>query len=168
MLAQTCLAKSVSFADAFMSYLTTTYEELTKASGFPKKRAWALTTALGARVCKEIHKDSSALARSLSVSKDETGRERLTLLLVWAMLRSHQKMEDYVKHEFKDHPTIASEYVKFLATNSGFEMVAALQTKVDGLEKELAAVKKSAASAANVADAAKATATEAKKIASKK
>jgi hypothetical protein len=73
-----------------------------------------------------------------------------------------------VKHEFKDHPTIASEYVKFLATNSGFETVAALQTKVDGLEKELTVVKKSAASAANVADAAKATAKEAKTIASKK
>jgi hypothetical protein len=76
MLAQTCLAKSVTFSDAFTKYLTTTYEDLTQASGFPKKRAWALTTALGARVCKEIHKESVALARSLAVAKDETGHSK--------------------------------------------------------------------------------------------
>jgi hypothetical protein len=156
MLAQTCLAKSVTFSDAFTKYLTTTYEDLTQASGFPKKRAWALTTALGARVCKEIHKESVALARFL------------TVLLIWAMLRAHSKMDDYVKHEFKDHPTIASEYVKFLATNSGYEAMAGLQTKVDSLEKEVASLKKAVTNAANAADVAKAMAADAKKIAQKK
>lgn len=168
MLASTCLTKSAAFSDAFVTYLTTTFEELTQASGFMSKRAWALTTSLGSRVCTEIHKESGALARTLSVSKDETDRERLTVLILWATLRAHKKMEEYVRAEFKDHPTIASEYVKFLATNSGYEMVSVLQTKIDSLEKELTTLKRSITNAANAADSAKKAAAEAKKIAEKK
>jgi hypothetical protein len=127
MLASTCLTKSSAFSDALVTYLTRTYEDLTQASGFAKKRAWALTTALGARICKEVHRDSTALARSLSVSAKDTDRERLTVRMLWAALRAHMIIEEYVQAEFKDHPTVASEYVKFLATNSGYETVAALQ-----------------------------------------
>ena len=168
MLASTCLTKSAAFSDAFVNYLTQTYEDLTQTSGFPKKRAWALTTSLGARVCKEVHKNSTALARSLSVSNDDTDRDRLTVSLLWATLKAHVKMEEYIQAEFKDHPTIASEYVKFLATNSGYETVGALQTKIDSLEKELATFKRSVTNAANAADSAKKVAAEAKKIAEKK
>ena len=63
------------------------------------------------------------------------------------------------------HPTIASEYVKFLATNSGFEVVASLEAKMDSLNKELATTKKAATSAGNAAETAKNTVSEAKKIA---
>jgi hypothetical protein len=168
MLASACLTKASAFSDAFVIYLTTTYEDLTLSSGFPKKRAWALTTALGARICEEIHKDSSSLARSLSVSTDETDRDKLTVLLIWATLRAHKMMDEYIQMEFKDHPTVASEYVKFLATNSGYETVAGLQSKLDSVEKELASVKKTAVNASNAADTAKSVATEAKKLAAKK
>jgi hypothetical protein len=123
---------------------------------------------LGARICKEVHRDSTALARSLSVSAKDTDRERLTVRMLWAALRAHMIMEEYVQAEFKDHPTVASEYVKFLATNSGYETVAALQAKIDSLEKDVGALKKSGTTAANTADAAKKVAAEAKKIAEKK
>jgi hypothetical protein len=168
MLATTCLSKSTAFSDAFAAFLTKTFEDLTQASAFPKKKAWALTTALGARICNEVHKDSGALARSLVVSKSDTDRDRLTVLLLWAVLRAHRKMDEYIKMEFKDHPSVASEYVKFLATNSGFETVKALQSKADALEKEVASLQKAVATASNTADAAKSIATEAKKIAAKK
>lgn len=71
MLAATCLSKSMTFADSFVLFLTKTCEELIQASSFPKKKAWALTTSLGKRICQEVHKDSGALARSLIVSNDE-------------------------------------------------------------------------------------------------
>ena len=87
--------------------------------------------------------------------------------MLWATLRSHKVMDEFSKFEFKDHPAIASEYVKFLATNSGFETVSALESKMDGLKKEVDSVKKAASSAANAADTAKATASEAKKVADK-
>lgn len=170
MLAETCLSKSTAFADAFVRFLTKTCEELIQASGFPKKKAWALTTSLGKRICQEIHKDSGALARSLIVSKDEAEREQLCLLLMWATLREHKRMAEYIKHEFKDHPSVASEYVKFLATNShsGWETVAGLQKQVDDLVKEVASLKKSNSTLSNNLETTKKVAEEAKKAAAKK
>jgi len=88
-------------------------------------------------------------------------------MMLWAMLKAHMKMEEYIQAEFKDHPTIASEYVKFLATNSGYETVTTLQAKINSLEKELGLIKKSVTNAANAADAANKVAGEAKKIAEK-
>jgi len=122
LLASTCLTTSISFTENFVKYLTDTYESLVKAA-FTKAKAWSLTTALGARVCQEVHKDSGALARSISVTKNVSDRQKLGVSMLWATLRSHKVMDEFSKFEFKDHPAIASEYVKFLATNSGFETV---------------------------------------------
>jgi len=166
LLASTCLSTSITFTDNFFSYLTDTYEQLVKAA-FTKAKAWSLTTALGARVCQEVHKDSGALLRSISVTKSSADRERLCVMMLWATLRSHKVMDEYMRWEFKDHPTIASEYVKFLATNSGFEVVSALEAKTDAIKKELESVKKSATSASNAAETAKNVANEAKKLADK-
>ncbi len=168
MLASTCLTKSENFSDAFIKFLTTTYEELTQASGFPKKRAWALTTSLGKRICQEVHKESGALARSLIVSKDEKERDQLCTMLVWATLREHMVMEDYIQKDFKDHTSVASEYVKFLATNSGLETVASLQSRVDVFDKDLATMKKSLSMMGNTVDGIKRMAEDAKKAAEKK
>jgi hypothetical protein len=164
LLAATCLSNSVAFTDGFVKYLSKVASELT-TSGFTQGQAWALTTTLGARVCLEVHKDSGSLLRSLTIDKDDAEREKLHSLMLWATLRVHKKMAEFQKYEFKDHPAIASEYVKFLATNTGFEVVSALESKVDGLKKELELVRKSATSAANTADIAKKTAEEAKKTA---
>jgi hypothetical protein len=164
LLAATCLSKSAAFAEGFIAYLTKVCEDLS-SSGFTKGQAWALATTLGARVCMEVHKDSGALLRSLTMSKKEADRNKLHSMMLWATLRAHKKMAEFQQHEFKDHPAIASEYVKFLATNTGFEVVAALEAKTDVFKKDLESVKKSALSASNAADTAKKTAEEAKKTA---
>jgi hypothetical protein len=164
LLASTCLSKSREFTEGFVRFITTTYEQLTFAK-FTKNKAWALTTALGERVCHEVHKERGMLLRSLKM--DEANREELCLHVMWATLRAHQVMSEYLRLEFKDHPTIASEYVKFLATNSGFEIVASLEAKIEDLKKEVAANKKAAAAAQNAADKAGNKADEAKRSADK-
>ena len=164
LLAATCLSTSITFAEGFMTYITNTYEQLSKAA-FSKAKAWALASALGARVCQEVHKDSGALLRSVNMAKGSADRENLCVLMLWATFRAHMVMEEYQRLEFKDHPSIASEYVKFLATNSGFEVVSSLEAKIDAINKEVAMVKKAATTAGNAAETAKNTANEAKKTA---
>jgi hypothetical protein len=69
-------------------------------------------------------------------------------------------MSSYYKHlNFKNHPSIATELVKFLAINTSFEAIERVTDKVASLEleildykKQIAAAVKSAASAANKAD----------------
>jgi len=165
MLAQNCLASSITFTDGFFLFLDTMYKDLTTSSGFTKKKAWALTTSIGHRICREVHKESGSLARSLNLAKGDTQRNVLCVQMVWAVLRSHKKMAEYVRCQFKDHHTVASEYTKFLATNSGFELVESLQAQLNDFKKELDAMKKSTSTLANTVDTIKTTANNAKSTA---
>lgn len=63
-------------------------------------------------------------------------------------------MTSYKRLDFKNHPSIATELVKFLAINASFEAiekvinkVAVLELKVADFKKQLAAAVKAAASA---------------------
>jgi hypothetical protein len=53
---------------------------------------------------------------------------------------------------FEDHPSIASEYVKFLATNSGLEVVTKLEEEVTSLKGKMKEVEKQDTGAAVKAD----------------
>jgi hypothetical protein len=71
-------------------------------------------------------------------------------------------MSLFKRLNFKNHPSIATELVKFLAINTSFEAIDKLTCKTAYLEleivdfkKQLGASVKSAASAANKADEAK-------------
>jgi hypothetical protein len=47
-------------------------------------------------------------------------------------------MAIYIQHNFEDHPSVSTEYVKFLATNSGSEKVAKLTEYVEALKTKIA------------------------------
>jgi uncharacterized coiled-coil DUF342 family protein len=71
-------------------------------------------------------------------------------------------MTSFKSLSFKNHPSIATELVKFLAVNTSFESIDQLVSKTCSLELEVAGYKrqiseavKSAASSANKADEAK-------------
>lgn len=52
-------------------------------------------------------------------------------------LRTHNVMAGYIKHHhFKNHPTNAAEYVKFLVTNLRHDKVDKLEVKVKGMQEE--------------------------------
>jgi hypothetical protein len=68
-------------------------------------------------------------------------------------------MASYKRLNFKNHPSIATELVKFLAINTSFEAIDKVTAKATSLEidvlegkKQLAAANKAAASASNKAD----------------
>ena len=44
-------------------------------------------------------------------------------------------MQEFMDAGIKDHPAISSEYVKFLAANTGFEKVNSLEKRVTELDK---------------------------------
>jgi aminopeptidase C len=54
------------------------------------------------------------------------------------MFQTHDKMDEFLNENISDHPSVSSEYVKFLASNSGFEQVDKLDTQVTKLQKDLA------------------------------
>ena len=82
--------------------------------------------------------------------------------ILWLVFRTHDKMTGFELANFEDHPSIASEFVKFLATNTGIEGMAVLQddikdlkTKVKEVEKQISLAGAKADKAVSVADVAK-------------
>jgi cell division protein ZapA (FtsZ GTPase activity inhibitor) len=53
------------------------------------------------------------------------------------MLRVHDMMDEYMLLEIKNHPSISSEYVKFLAAHATFKEVQGLKKKVESVEKRV-------------------------------
>ena len=45
-------------------------------------------------------------------------------------------MREYIDLKFANHPSISSEYIKFLCHNTSYELVESLQGKVKTLETE--------------------------------
>ncbi len=48
------------------------------------------------------------------MSSDEIFQDHNAALAMWAVLKMHDVMEDYLAHNFVDHPSIAAENVRFL------------------------------------------------------
>ncbi len=56
---------------------------------------------------------------------------------VWASFQTHDGMAEYLTMKFKNHPSISSEYVKFLASNSGIEAVGQLTDELKRIGTEV-------------------------------
>jgi hypothetical protein len=53
------------------------------------------------------------------------------------MLKVHDVMAEYLKLEIKNHPSVSSEYVKFLASHASFKDVQVLKKRLETMEKEV-------------------------------
>jgi hypothetical protein len=151
------LTESVSWLEGFIVFLDDYYRELTKAK-FGTKKAWHVTTRLGRRMFLEIDQPRNGVQNFFKAGFNEQVCQRI----FWSVVRSHDVMARYKRHNYKDDPSVSSELVKFLAINTGYEMLESLSSKVLEMErgyvamqKETSAATKAAASAANRADDAK-------------
>jgi hypothetical protein len=63
-------------------------------------------------------------------------------------------MEEFNKLNFADHPSIASEYTKFLMTNTGHDSVEALAASVTSLTSDVSMLKTQLAEARRRAETA--------------
>jgi hypothetical protein len=91
------------------------------------------------------------------------GPESICPQILWAVFRTHDQMAGFEDANFENHPSIASEFVKFLATNTGIEGMGVLQEEVATLKSKLKEAEKQATLASGKADKASSTADVAKK-----
>ena len=109
-----------------------------------------------------------AIFRSLNQAKSEVraieangSPYRNTARVIYTLLRCHDAMAEYTNLGFKDHPAVAAEYVKFLATHSAHQDLAKMK-------KELVLIQSTAKSAQTEAKQATSTAKDALRIAKAK
>ena len=76
--------------------------------------------------------------------------------VLWGILKTHAVMQEYIEKDFRNHPSMASEFVRFVVTTprdagtSGLEtQVVDLKKKVSEQKKEISEAQKSATTASN-------------------
>jgi hypothetical protein len=82
--------------------------------------------------------DSSSL-QNIRTGNDEV----ISKQIFWAEIQCLEIMQQFKSRSFKDHPAIASEYVKFLVTNTGIDSLERLIKRVDTLDENIKDIQKS-------------------------
>ena len=126
-------------------------------SKFTTERGWCLTMQILDRIMEDLYAPKDGVLDAMTISDPLS----VCSHLVWAAFKTHDIMTSYVDKHFENHPAISTEYVKFLATNSGFEKVEKLSGLVDALTEKLTKTTDDAKKAASKADNASMKMTEA-------
>ena len=110
------------------------------------------------------------MIEGLDVDKqDKPGaRKQLAKRALWGIIQTHGKMREYLRVGFKNHPSISSEYVRFLIQNASVGKVDRLETQLNSLKDRVQTIDDVARSALRKGETALNRADEAKKLAQKK
>ena len=170
-LARELLSDTVSFLTALLSFISTTFLNLTDA-GYPEDDAWNLVSKLVYRMfATDCYHDKRGIATELL---DSDNHRSMAIGILWATFATHQIMREYMRHAFADHPSISGEYTRFLVANAGvskmnkaLNTISKLEDMVKALERKTELAEKKAATASNKADIASGKADEALKLGKK-
>ena len=150
-LATQSLSVSIAWCISFIDYLGETYEEY--ASGkFGPRKAWHVTTKLGLSLIREIAKPRSGTINSFTAGD----QRKVSSHIFWATLKSLDKRAEILGYQFKNHPVVSTELVKFLSLNTSVEAVDKLtlqhisfQQEIKALKTELGAVQRNSSTNGN-------------------
>lgn len=167
-MARQSVSDTITFVHAASRFISETHRRLDLA-GFGKDNAWTLVSKLVHRIfAVDCHLKRGPVLEMLNA----TDTRVLSIGALWGTFATHQVMREYMKYGIENHPSIASEYVRFLVANCGLSKIASLETRCLKLESDVKELRtlvgnasKSATSAANKADEAKKLASTAKNIA---
>jgi hypothetical protein len=157
--AMTSLNSSIAWMEAFFMFIDKKYAELTLAK-FGKVAAWSLTTRLATRIFEDIAEPRSGVVGTLSIG----GNMAICPRVFWSVIQSHDVMESFKSAAFIDHPSISSEYVKFLSVNTGIEAIHKLEATVSTLQDQAVVQAKAVRDATTAASSASNKADEAKRL----
>ncbi len=127
--AMQAVTQSIAWIGELSRYIDETYDSLVW-SGFSKASAWSLTTKLVHRIFSDIQAIRTGTLQSFK--PDDIASTCYQVL--WGVFKTHDVMASYKRHKFKNHPSISSEYVKFLASNSSNDMIDKLLVRVGNLD----------------------------------
>jgi hypothetical protein len=124
------LNASVKLLKVLVEYISDLYRELTGRAGFLPVEAWGLVSQCGRSVFMQLSKTRE----TLGIIDPKDSAQRNTARVLFAMLKTHDEMANFVLAEIKNHPVISSEYVKFLASHAPNAAVRELETKLIAVE----------------------------------
>jgi hypothetical protein len=147
-IASKCLTSTVSFLNQLFACVESIYKRLFNFSKFTTEQAWSLTTQVLDRILADLFIPMDNILQTLKTRNTPTTCAQVLL----AAFKTHDIMSVYVSHKFENHPSVSTEYVKFLATNSGSEKVVKLTESLESVRIKANAASEDAKSATKKAD----------------
>jgi hypothetical protein len=144
------LERSILWIINLCSWIDRAFENAYTVSRMSKKKSWSLITQLVRRVFSEMFVMRMGTVRAM-VAAD---RKAMCSGVLWSVFRTLDKMNEFDAVNFEDHPAIASEHIKFLACNSGFDMLETLEKDVVSLKSEGKEIERKVAAAVKKSDTA--------------
>jgi len=146
-LARELLANTITFLTELSEFISSTFRTL-RSAGFSRINAWNL-------VSKLVHRMLAVdcfLKRGISFELlDAKEHKALAVSVLWGTFGTHQVIRTYQQHGIENHPSMASEYVRFLVAHTDSNRVEAMQSKVSHLESEVKRLDKALNSAEKAA-----------------
>lgn len=121
----------------FFEFASTMYREVTGDGAFNAEQGWHLVATMMRRVLRDLEA-ARAEAQDLAGDLSED-REYVASVVLFCTLKAHDVMQSYMSHNFKDHPSIASELVQFLVHGFAKQSTGTVDTKVEAVKESLKA-----------------------------
>jgi hypothetical protein len=103
------LVDSVNFIQRLIAFVDSTYIEYKVMSYLTDTQLWELLVAF----IEQIFEDMRA-ARCIIQDASETE----STVLLWGIMKCHEVMQDYLKHDFRKHPTLNGILVQKILKSS--------------------------------------------------
>jgi hypothetical protein len=149
--ASTSRTLAIAWIESFFLFIDDTYDELTVAR-FSSSKGWSLITRLALCILEDVSTPRNGVVNAFEIGDNSLICKRI----FWAVIRSHDIMERYKHHSFKNDPAVSAEYVKFLVMNTGMDAIdalvkqnEALRIKVEALTGQVTIADSKSATASN-------------------
>ena len=110
-LARECLFRSKRFIADLCQFITTDFE-FWCGRGYVRIDAWSLVCQSLRRIFEDIHSERVYGRHVKSGDDSQTAAK-----YVWAVLKAQEKMQDYSKRNFYEHPSVSAVVARHLASN---------------------------------------------------
>ena len=106
------------------------FEKLHVFSKFTLEQGWCLTMQIFEQILADLYAPKDGVLDAMTLNNQWS----VCTHTLWESFKCHDMMAStYVEHQFENHPAISTEYMKFLATNSGFEKVEKMSVQMTAL-----------------------------------
>ena len=132
------LSELVNVLYGLINFIEDTYTQYSHGKFGPEK-AWHITTKLATALIEVMYKPRRGTLNLFSAGDSQ----QISAVIFYAVLQSLDKMCEIKNLNFKDHPSVNAELVKFLSLNTSVEAVDKLQLDYVELSKNTTATCKS-------------------------
>lgn len=130
-LATDCVTAAKRFVIDFIAFVSQEYSTW-QTRGFTKRDSWKIVC----HIIRRIFEDLESARVSARHVRDKGNMEYTAASIIFASLKCHAVMQDYVQHQFHEHPAISSVITRHLAANF-VKPESASESRTQQLEKQL-------------------------------